>query len=99
MESPMVINTPGSSWQTKWVTPEVQICIGSTSFPHTLLSLRKTDLDAILGMDWLVKYKAQLDYAGKTVTVTHPSGDVELYRSPMAMPSTSTSSLSPAITL
>src|SRR5664279_6525430 len=43
----------------------------------------------ILGMNWLVKYKAQLDCAGKTVTVTHPSGDIVQYRSPLAMPSTS----------
>src|SRR5664279_2577723 len=39
MTSPVVINTPGSRWQTKWVTPEVQICIGYLSFPHTLISL------------------------------------------------------------
>src|SRR5664279_5495686 len=99
MKSPMVINTPGSRWQTKWVTPEVQICIGYMSFPHTLISLKSTDLDVILGIDWLVKYKAQLDCAGKSVTVTHPSGDVVLYRSPLAMPSTSCSPLWPEIAL
>src|SRR5664279_4856492 len=50
-------------------------------------------------MDWLVKYKAQLDCVGNTVIVTHPSGDIVRYRSPLAMPSTSSSPLSPEIAL
>ena len=25
MHTPMVVNTPGSQWQTKWITPELQI--------------------------------------------------------------------------
>ena len=99
MISPFVINTPGSRWQTRWVTPEVQICIGYLSFPFSLIELKSTDLDVILGMNWLVKYQAQLDCAGKTVIVTHPSGDIVQYQSPMSMPSTSDSPLSPELAL
>ena len=29
MDSPLVVKTPGSNWQTNWMTPEVQISVGS----------------------------------------------------------------------
>ena len=79
MSSPLVIKTPGSRWQTDWVTSEVQINIGSLSFPFTLVALKSTDLDAILGMNWLAKYHANLDCGAKTVTVTNASGETMQY--------------------
>ena len=59
MDSPLVVRTPGSHWQTKWVTSEVQITIGYWSFPFQLIALKSDGLDVILGMDWLVKYQKQ----------------------------------------
>ena len=73
MDSPLVVKTPGSRWQTKWVTSEVQISIGSIPFPFQLIALKSDGLDVILGMDWLVKYQANLDCAAKTMTVIHPT--------------------------
>ena len=60
MDSPLVVKTLGSSWQTNWIALEVQISIGSIPFPFTLIALKSDDLDVILGMDWLVKYQANL---------------------------------------
>ena len=99
MDSPLVVKTPGSCWQTKWVTPDVEISIGSIPFPFPLIALMSDGLDVILGMDWLVKYQANLDCAAKTVTVIHPSYRIVRYWSPSsAAPSTATP-LSPEISL
>ena len=68
MDSPLVVKTPGSSWHTNWIAPEVQITIGYWSFPFQLIALKSDGLDVILGMDWLVKYQANLDCAAKAIT-------------------------------
>ena len=91
MDSPLVVKTPGSHWQTKWATPDVQISIGSIPFPFQLIALKSDGLDVILGMDWLVKYHANLDYAAKTVTVIHPTyGHVRYWSPSSAVPSAAT---------
>ena len=58
MKTPLMVKTPGSRWQTRLVTPEVDIKLGSWPFPFPLVALRSPGLDAILGMDWLGKYQA-----------------------------------------
>ena len=79
MSSPMEINTLGSRWQTIWVVNGLTIVIGSLYFPIPLIALKSTDLDVILGMDWLVQYKAIIDCAARSVVMTHPSGEVVRY--------------------
>ena len=99
MRRPLEISTPGPKWQTDGVTPEVQIIIASLSFPFPLIALRSKGLDAILGMDWLARYHANLDCAAKSITVTHPSGyDVQFWATYSGPPS-SDNPLSPEITL
>ena len=87
----MVINTPGSRWRAIWTAPEPNIVIGSLSYPISLIALKSTDLDVILGMDWLVRYKAVIDCAARSVNMTHPSGETVRYRSPSSVPSSATS--------
>ena len=99
MHTPMVVNTPGSQWQTKWITPELQITVGYWSFPFRLISLRSDRLDAILGMDWLVKYKAKLDCAVKTIELTQADGVSMKNYCVGSMPSPKTVPLSPEISL
>ena len=99
MDSPLVVKTPGSRWQTKWVTSEVQISIGSIPFPFQLIALRSEGLDVILGMDWLVKYQANLDCAAKTVSVIHPRYGEVRYWSPSSAPPSAAIPLSPEIRL
>ena len=91
MDTPLVVKTPGSSWQTNWIAPEVQVPIGSIPFPFSLIALKSDGLDIILGMDWLVKYQANLNCAAKTVTVIHPTYGLVRYWSPTsATPSAAT---------
>ena len=99
MDTPLVVKTPGSSWQTNWIAPEVQVSIGSIPFPFSLIALKSDGLDIILGMDWLVKYQANLNCAAKTVTVIHPTyGQVHYWSPSSAIPSAAPP-LSPEISL
>ena len=51
MPTPYVVKTPGSCWQTKWITPEVNITVGTLSCPFSMISLKTDDINAIMGMD------------------------------------------------
>src|ERR1041384_2303702 len=54
--------------------PDVEISIQGAIFSASLIVLPRSDIDVILGMDWLVKYKAKIDCPSKTVLLTHDSG-------------------------
>src|SRR4051812_37175359 len=43
-------------------------------FPTSLIALKSTDIDIILGMDWLTRYQAIIDCTTKSVTLTSPAG-------------------------
>ncbi|RAV77534.1 hypothetical protein DBT52_09225, partial [Aerococcus mictus] len=99
MRCPLEISTPGSKWRTDGVTPEVQITIGYYSFPFTLVALSSSGIDVILGMNWLAKYRANLDCAAKTITVTAPSGDIVKYWPATSIPPSAIVPNSPEILL
>ena len=75
MPTPFVVKTPGSRWQTRWVAPEVNVTVGTLSFPFSMISLKTDGIDAIMGMDWLSKYKAKLDCAARTIQLTQTDGN------------------------
>src|SRR3954467_8531331 len=53
MFSPMIIQTHGSKWQTNRVSHGNQIAIEGLVFLASLIALKSSDIDVILGMDWL----------------------------------------------
>ena len=71
-----MIHSPGCNWRTTKVTPELIVSVAYLQFPTTFIALKSTDIDVILGMNWLKKYAAILNCADKSVTLTHPSGEV-----------------------
>ena len=84
MESPLAISSPGSKMSSAVRVPDVQIQIQSVPFSASLILLPSSDIDVILGMDWLVKYKAKIDCPSKTVLLTHDvceliEGPTQLY--------------------
>jgi hypothetical protein len=79
MSSPLEIKTPRSRWQTIWVTHEVIIDIGYLLFPTSLIALKSTDIDVILGMNWLTKYQAIIDCPARSISITDLSGNTVLY--------------------
>src|SRR3954466_3143847 len=82
MFSPMIIQTPGSKWQTNRVSHGNKIAIEGIVFLASLIALKSSDIDVILGMDWLSRQNAYLDCKGKSVKLTHPSGKTVSYTSP-----------------
>ena len=97
MSSPLEIKTPGSRWQTRMVSHGVEVSIGFLIFPTSLIALKSTDIDVILGMDWIVKYQAIIDCLARSVTLVHPSGETFWYWSPSSVPPSSVSIPSPEL--
>ena len=58
------------------VAPDVSIKMGNYKFLSSPIVLGDSDIDLILGMDWLSKHKAQLDCAAREIQLTHSSEDV-----------------------
>src|SRR4051812_4158209 len=81
MFSPMIIQTPGSKWQTKRVSHEYQIAIEGLVFLASLIALKSSEINVILGMDWLSRQNVVLDCKAKSVKLTHPSSQTIDYTS------------------
>ena len=73
MFSPMIIQTPGSKWKTNRVSHGNLIAIEGLVFLASLIALKSSDIDVILGMDWLSRQNIVLDCKAKSVKLTHPS--------------------------
>src|ERR1041385_8934117 len=58
------------------------IAIEGLVFLASLTALKSSDIDVILGMDWLSRQHAFLDCKAKSVKLTHPSGQTIDYTSP-----------------
>ncbi|KAK1666131.1 hypothetical protein QYE76_054290 [Lolium multiflorum] len=84
MSTPLMVHSPGSSWYTAMVSRGNKIEIGYLLFPIPLIALKSTDIDIILGMDWLAKYQAVIDCAARSLTLTDLSGSSILYWSSLA---------------
>ena len=61
------------------VVPGVDIKMGNYSFLASPIALGESDIDLILGMDWLSQHKAYLDCTAKEIKLTHPSKDVIIF--------------------
>ena len=61
------------------MAPDVSIKMGDYRFLSSTMVLGDSNIDLILGMDWLSKHKAQLDCAARKIQLTHPSEDVIIY--------------------
>ena len=59
--------------------PNVSIKMGDYRFMSSPMVLGDSDIDLILGMDWLSKHKAQLDCAARQIQLTHSSEDVIVF--------------------
>ena len=68
------IVSPGSKTNTSAFVPDVEIHIQGLPFSASLIVLTCSDIDVILGMDWLVQHKANIDCPTRSVKLTHESG-------------------------
>nr|ABA94439.1 retrotransposon protein, putative, Ty3-gypsy subclass [Oryza sativa Japonica Group] len=82
LSTPMRVHTPGNSSTSVSFSPSVLIEIQRSPFLANLILLESKDLDVILGMDWLTKFKGVIDCANRTVTLTNEKGETVVYKSP-----------------
>ena len=59
----MDIVSPGKHLSASLEVPDFTITLGDYKFLSSPIILGNSDIDLILGMDWLSKHKAQLDCA------------------------------------
>src|SRR6187401_58385 len=76
MPTSMVIQTPGSKWKTSRVSHGNEILVDRLVFLASLIALKSSDINIILGMDWMTTHYAKIDCYTRTVQLTHPSGKI-----------------------
>jgi hypothetical protein len=69
----MVLSS-GANMRSSQISHNNQILIGGYMFMASLIVLSSSNIDVILGMDWLKANKAKIDCATKSVSLDHPSG-------------------------
>ena len=62
--------------ESSMICPGIEIEIGGQMFLASLILLGNSDIDVILGMDWLKANKATIDCAAKSVVLSHPAGQI-----------------------
>src|SRR4051812_10887264 len=70
----MLVQSPSSSWRSTMVSHGNLIKVAFQLLPTSLIALKSTDIDIILGMYWLAHYQAIIDCTTKYVTLTSPAG-------------------------
>ena len=71
----LTVQSPGAQMTSSKISRGNEVLIGGHIFLASLILLGNSDIDVILGMDWLKANKAQINCAAKTVILSHPSGD------------------------
>jgi len=76
-----IISTPlGETVNIDCVYKEIRVSINGLEMRVYLLPLELYDFEVILGMDWLGKYKAQIDCFAKTVTLQGLDGRRAIFK-------------------
>jgi hypothetical protein len=71
----MIVSSLGGDIPARQLCPKVNLKIrGGLDFVANLIVLESKDIDVILVMDWLSKYKVLIDYTKKSVKLTTPEG-------------------------
>nr|ABG65937.1 retrotransposon protein, putative, Ty3-gypsy subclass [Oryza sativa Japonica Group] len=76
LRRPLMVSTPSNQALSLQRSPSIRIEIQEVPFLANLTLLESKDLDVILGMDWLARYKGVIDCANRKVTLTSNDGRV-----------------------
>ena len=79
MPRQLSVVSPGKFMNASAMAPDFTITLGDYKFLSSPVVLDNSDIDLILGMDWLSKHKAQLDCAARQIQLTHSSEDVIVF--------------------
>jgi hypothetical protein len=71
-----IVSSPRGDMPTRQVCPKVKIVLGGggVEFNANLIVLDSKGINVILGMDWMSKQKALINYAKKSVKLTTEDG-------------------------
>src|SRR4051812_12911865 len=72
----LVVQSHGSNMRASHIIHGNQIEIGGSSFSASLIVLGNSDIDVILGMDWLTANAAVIDCAERSVSLNIPEGHI-----------------------
>jgi hypothetical protein len=75
-EKPIITSSPLSDLKSTHICKGVSLIIEGLIFKADLTLLPTTNLDVILGMDWLTIHRGIISCSPRYVQVTHPSGQV-----------------------
>jgi hypothetical protein len=75
MMPPMRINSAGGKVQADKICSNIRVEIRWIGFPNDLIVIDTPGVDVILGMNWLMKYEANVSCDKRTVTLKSPSGE------------------------
>ena len=81
----LMVVSPGAKMATSTISHGNQILIGGHLFLASFIALGKSDIDVILGMDWLKANKAVIDCAEYSVSL--PTSTGHIVYSPFQTPS------------
>src|SRR3954462_8318543 len=79
LATPLAVKAVGSQSRATMISPNTTIAIVGLLFPAPLIILKSSNIDVILGMDWLGEHDAHNHCATKIVQLTHPSSKKILY--------------------
>lgn len=72
----LMVLSPGANMRAVHISHGNQIEIGGSSFSASLIVLGNSDIDVILGMDWLTANAAVIDCAERSVYLKIPEGHI-----------------------
>jgi hypothetical protein len=81
LDTPMIIQSPGSTFKTRTICKDVPILIDKVEFKADLIQVSSLGLDVILGMDWLSKHKGNIHCASKTISFVNTDGKTATFTS------------------
>ena len=79
LSKPLAVVSPGKHMSSSLLVPDVSFKMGDYAFLASPIVLGNSDIDLILGMDWLAMNKASIDCEAKEVKLTHSSEDVIIF--------------------
>jgi hypothetical protein len=74
----VAVQSPGGRLFTKEMVFQVPIKLARHDYPTNMIVLKGQDIDAILGMNWLVQHEATIDARKRTITLNTMLGEGQL---------------------
>ena len=79
MNTPIVVRTPAGQCRTTMIGRDVPVEIEGLEFHVSPIILESSNIDLILGMEWLKVHTASIVCATKVIHLLHPSDEIVSY--------------------